>query len=181
MKRSITLAAVLMLAATAGAYAQEAAQKASSANAATMGMSSIYNVSKGYLLKAADQIPADKYGFQPTKDVRTIGQLIGHVADAQHYFCSTIEGKPSSGEQPSNEKLATKDELVSALKKSFDYCDAVLAKVPDADLVKPVTLFGRPANIAAAITVNASHNFEHYGNLVTYMRMNGMIPPSSAN
>ena len=176
MKRSTAIAALLVLAGTATAQAQE---KASSMRMTTEGMSSIYNIAKGYILKTAEQVPQDKYAFQATKEVRTIGQLLGHIADSQHMFCSVAEGKAAPPENAGSEKITDKAALIAALKASFDHCDAVMAKLTDADLAKPVTLFGQKMNVAAVVTLNAAHDMEHYGNLVTYMRMNGMVPPSS--
>ncbi|MGQ0562867.1 MAG: DinB family protein [Gemmatimonadota bacterium] len=178
MKRTIALATLLVLAGAAGAKAQQAEQKASSANAAVMGMSQIFGVVKSNIVKSAEQVPEDKYSYQPTREVRTFGQLIGHIADAHNYFCGLIAGTatPYAG---SNEKLTSKAELQAALKKSFETCDAALAKVTDADLARPIDIFGNKANLAAAVTLVTSHDWEHYGNLVTYMRLNGMVPPSS--
>ena len=92
--------------------------------------------------------------------------------------CATIAGNAKQYEVVV-EKLTTKADLTAALKASFDACDAALAAVTDADLVRPVDIFGNKANVAGAITLLASHGWEHYGNIVTYMRLNGMTPPSS--
>lgn len=179
MKRTTAVAALLLLAGAGSAQAQQAQQKASNAAAATMGMSAIYNVGKGYLLKTAEQLPEDKYGYRPNDKVRTAGQLIAHVADAMNFFCPTIAGTPKPYSDGIEKQHTSKAALTAALKQAFDGCDAVLAKITDADLAREVDLFGNKGNVAAAITLLSSHNFEHYGNLVTYMRENGMVPPSS--
>jgi uncharacterized damage-inducible protein DinB len=70
---------------------------------------------------------------------------------------------------------------VAALNASFAACDGAYAGVGDADLVKPINVFGQQRNVAAVLTMNAAHDMEHYGNIVTYMRMLGMVPPSSQN
>ena len=181
MKRTITLAAALILASAATATAQHADHnKASGAAVATNGMAALFNMAKANILAAAEQMPEDKYSFQATKDVRSFGQLIGHITDAQNFFCAQIAGAPKQYAVVA-EKLATKAELVGALKASFTACDAVIARVTDADLVKPLTIFGNQSNVAGALTFVTSHNWEHYGNIVTYMRLNSMVPPSSQN
>ncbi|MGQ0813275.1 MAG: DinB family protein [Gemmatimonadota bacterium] len=179
MKRISAVAAMLVLVSAAGAHAQQAQQKASDAAVATAGMSSVYSFAKGYILKAAEQVPEDKYAYQPTKDVRTFGQLLAHITDANNFFCALIGGTPKEYSDAVEKSVTTKAQLSAELKKSFDACDAALASVKDADLVKPVEIFGNKANLAAAITIESSHIWEHYGNIVTYMRLNGMTPPSS--
>lgn len=178
MKRTTAVAALLLILGSASAQAQQAQEKASSANAATMGMAGIYNVGKDYLLQTAAQIPEDKYAYRPTDKVRTAGQLLAHIADAQNFFCALIAGTPKEYAVVA-EKLEGKAAISGALKQSFDACDAVLAKVTDGDLAREVDIFGNKGTVSGAITLLSSHNFEHYGNLVTYMRENGMVPPSS--
>ena len=175
MKRFATAAAIILVAATT-AQAQE---KASPANASVMGMTAIYGMGKGNILKAAEQIPEDKYSFQPTKDVRTVGALFAHIADAQNFFCSQLSATPKQYSDAVEKTAKTKAELVAALKASFAACDAAYASVTDAKLTTPITVFGNPVNYAAVLTMNASHDWEHYGNIVTYMRILGMTPPSS--
>lgn len=175
MNCTTAVTACLVLAVAGSAQAQE---KASSENAATKGMTQLYTVVKGNLLKTAEQVPEEQYGYQATKEVRTTGQLLGHIADAQNYFCSLIAGNPSEYAGAA-EKLEGKTALSAALKQSFDGCDAALATITDADLTKTVKIFGNDAPLSQAITFLTAHNWEHYGNLVTYMRANGMVPPSS--
>lgn len=175
MKRTIALAACFALLGPAAANAQE---KSSNASMVTMGMSQLFNLAKANIAKSAEQMPADKYSYQPTKEVRTFGQMIGHITDANNFFCNMLAGTKQDYSVKA-ESLATKAELQQALAKSFEKCDAALAATTDADLVKPVTIFGNQANVSALVTMLASHNWEHYGNLVTYMRINGMVPPSS--
>lgn len=173
MRHAVIAAA--LLAVTASAQAQ---QKSSGANPATDGQTQLYNMVKGYILKAADQVPEDKYAYQPTKDVRTFGQLLGHIADAQATVCPSIKGEDKPYATVA-EKLKTKAEIISALKATFATCDAVYSGVTDAGLAKSAKPFGMDMNVSGALTLNTSHNWEHYGNIVTYMRMLGMVPPSS--
>lgn len=183
MNRTVAVAALVLLASTGSASAQsrKASSKnmASGQNMASGGITSVYNIAKGYLLKTAEQVPQDKYSFQPTKEVRTLGAMLGHVADANSMFCAIADGKPQPPENAGSEKLTDKAALIAALNAAFAYCDGVLAKITDSDLKKPRDLFGMKSNVAGVMTLNAAHDMEHYGNLVTYMRIIGMVPPSS--
>lgn len=182
MKYPTAIAALLVLASAGAVQAQHAqhAEKASAARPAVMGMTAIYGMAKGNVLKSAEQMPEDKYAFQATKEVRTFGQLLGHLADANNFFCAKIAGGDPQYAVVA-EKLTSKADLSAALKKSFDACDAAIAGVADADLARAMNIFGNDANVSAAITMLTAHNWEHYGNMVTYMRLNGMTPPSSQN
>ena len=174
MKRIAAACAVLLV---AGASVAQAQEKASTASASTTGITNLFHMAHGNIVKAAEQIPEDKYAFQPTKEVRSLGALFAHIADANFMFCSMVGGTPATG---SVEKTAkTKAEIVAALKASYDACGAAYGKITDADLQKPLKIFGRDSNFAGALTFNTSHNWEHYGNIVTYMRLNGLVPPSS--
>ena len=172
----IPVATAFLLLASTSAFAQE---KASTANGSVQGITAVYNIAKANILKAAEQVPEDKYGFQPTKDVRTMGALFAHIADAQNFFCSQVSASPNQYSDAVEKTAKSKAELVAALKASFAKCDAAYAALTDADLTKPLNIFGNEANYAGALTLNASHDWEHYGNIVTYMRINGMVPPSS--
>lgn len=132
----------------------------------------------GYVLKAAAMVPEDKYSYQPTPEVRTMGQLFGHIANASAMFCSTATGT-AAPEAPDAEKLATKAEIEAALNAAVTFCNNAFAGVTSDNGSEEVDLFGTMHSRVGALAFNNAHNFEHYGNIVTYMRMNGMVPPSS--
>ena len=133
----------------------------------------------GYITKAAEQVPESSYSYRPTPAVRTFGQLIGHIAGSQHMFCAAATGDKPSAEDDIEKTATTKAALVAALKASTDYCQKAYA-MADADALKrPVEMFGMKVNGMFAILENTAHDNEHYGNIVTYMRMLGMVPPSS--
>jgi uncharacterized damage-inducible protein DinB len=138
----------------------------------------LYLNAKQYILKSADKMPEDKYAFKPTAVVRTYGQVLAHVADAQYGFCGAAAGKH---EQKGIEQTAkTKAEIVAALKAAFAYCDAVYAAMTDAKAVEMIPAFGgEKITRLSMLDFNVSHTMEHYGNLVTYMRIQGIVPPSS--
>lgn len=136
-----------------------------------------YDLVKGNIVKAAAQVPEDKYSYQPTKDVRTIGQLFGHIADSSNAICATATGqKPAAG---GAEKITSKAELQKAVAAAFASCDKAMSAITAANANESVNLFGMTHTRVGAMAFNAAHLFEHYGNLVTYMRLNGMVPPSS--
>jgi len=138
----------------------------------------IYGYTNNNVLRSFDKIPDDLWSYQPTKDVRTVGQLFAHIADGQYEFCGVIaEGKPV---QKGIEKtLKTKAEIKAALMEGIAYCNGVYDKLTDADAGTMVSFFGMKVTKLGIMDFNIAHNMEHYGNLVTYMRLKGIVPPSS--
>jgi uncharacterized damage-inducible protein DinB len=168
---------VLVLSTASYAHAQN---KADPANPISSTMKGTYERVKKFLIASADLVPPADYAFKPTPEVRSFGQLIGHVADAQYMFCSAAK-KEAHPKKESIEKTATtKDALKKALADAFAYCDAVYAASTDAALTTPVDLFGGKMTKFAALDINTAHNNEHYGNIVTYLRLKKLTPPSSA-
>jgi len=138
----------------------------------------MYAIAKNDITRSADKIPENLWSFQPTPEVRTIGQLFAHVADGQYEFCGVAsEGK--AADKGIEKTAKTKAEIVAALKQAFAYCDAAYAKMTDASAVETVPFFGRQLTRIGAMDFNFAHTMEHYGNLVTYMRIKGIVPPSS--
>lgn len=135
---------------------------------------------KGYVTKAADQVPEEMYSFKPTADVRSLGQLFGHVADANFMICSAASGKKP--DMTGIEKSKTsKADLKAALDASFAFCEAAFDGLTAASGAEAVKFFlpGTSTRLSV-LTFNTAHDFEHYGNIVTYMRLKGLVPPSSA-
>ena len=138
----------------------------------------MYAIAKNDILRSADKIPDNLWSFQPTPEVRTVAQLFAHVADGQYEFCGVAsEGKPVA--KGIEKSARTKTEIVAAIKQAFDYCDGVYGKMTDASAVETVSFFGRQMTRIGAMDFNIAHTMEHYGNLVTYMRIKGIVPPSS--
>ena len=138
----------------------------------------IFNISKNDLLGSVDKIPADMWSFRPTPEVRTVGQLFAHIADGQYEFCGVAsEGKVVSR---NIEKTAdTREAIIAALKEAFAYCDAAFANMTDVNAAEQVKFLGMNITRLAALDFDTAHNMEHYGNLVTYMRLKNIVPPSS--
>jgi len=168
---------VLSVAFAASAFAQ-APKPAPSANPLVDGAKMDYRMVKTYVTKSAEQVPENLYAYKPTPEVRTFGQLFGHVAEENYAICAA-----AAGEKPPvanvEKTLSAKADLVKALTDSFAYCDKVFESLTDANASTMANFFGRPMAKLSIMTFNSSHDNEHYGNLVTYMRLNKMVPPSS--
>jgi uncharacterized damage-inducible protein DinB len=135
---------------------------------------------KGYLLKTAETVPENLYSFRATPEVRTIAQLIGHVADGSAGICASASGdKPPS--LNAEKSMTSKAQLTKALAEALAFCDKVIAGMDDKRAMEATKFFvGGTSPRGMILAFNNSHNFEHYGNLVTYMRLNKIVPPSSA-
>jgi uncharacterized damage-inducible protein DinB len=122
------------------------------------------------VVAAAEKMPEENYSFKPTPDVRSFGQLVGHLADSQYYFCALASGDTNPG--GGNEKSKTSKEAVA-------YCTKTYAAMTDAkggEMVKMMNLdFAR----MTVLSGNVAHDYEHYGNMATYMRLKGIVPPTS--
>ena len=144
---------------------------------AVAAMSPLYENIKGNIIKSAEQMPEANYSFKPVPTVRSYGQLIGHVANATYMFCSVAKGEKSPATQD-YEKTTEKAALVTALKEAFAYCDPVY-KMPDASFTAMYEMFGMNMTRLGWLILNVAHDNEHYGNIVTYLRIKGLVPPSS--
>lgn len=133
---------------------------------------------KAVLLRTAEQVPEEYYSFRPTDAVRSFGQILGHVADAQYNFCSIARGEKNP--TPNIEKTKTsKADLIAALHDAFAYCDKAYEGMTDSSGSEMVKLMGFDIPKLGALIANNQHVSEHYGNLVTYMRLKNIVPPSS--
>jgi uncharacterized damage-inducible protein DinB len=178
----IVLSATLMFFATA-AFAQSDAHKPTEKMSTPDNPLSTFNKyayarMKGILLRSAEKVPEENYNFKPTEAVRSFGQIIGHVADAQYVFCSIVLGEPNPNPKIEQTK-SSKADLITALKEAFAYCDKAYDGMTDASAIQMVKLFGNDAPKLGVLTVNNMHTMEHYGNLVTYMRLKNIVPPTS--
>ena len=133
---------------------------------------------RGIPVRSAEKMPEENYSFKPVDTVRSYGQIVGHVADAQYLFCSLALGEKNAGLDVEHTKTSKAD-LVAALNTAFAYCDKAYESMTDASAAQTIKLFGNDAPRMSALIVNNMHNMEHYGNLVTYMRIKGIVPPSS--
>jgi uncharacterized damage-inducible protein DinB len=172
---ALSLAAlpVAPLPAFAQSSAQAAAPEASIAAIRTNWQQVIDNITA-----AAEELSEADYAFRPVATVRTFGEMIGHIAGSQNLMCAAALGDRQPAEDAVEKSATTKSALVKALKESTAYCAKAYA-IPATTAGMVIEMFGAPSTRAGALVLNAVHDGEHYGNIVTYMRMKGMVPPSS--
>jgi len=137
-----------------------------------------YGQIKDWVMRSAEKVPEEHYSFKPTEAVRSYGQIIGHVADVQYMFCSTVRGEKNPGLKIEQTRK-TKADLITALKEAFAYCDQAYETMTDATGVQMVKLGPTDIPKLSVLSVNIAHGALHYGNLVTYMRLKNIVPPSS--
>lgn len=133
---------------------------------------------------SATKMPEEHYAFKPTPDVRSFGELIGHLANANYGACSRAKGEANPNQGKDWEKTTAKADLVKALSDAIAYCDTAYSAATDASLVEMIKVpaannMQREVARGNNLVSNIAHNNEHYGNLVTYMRIKGLVPPSS--
>ncbi|MFB3854480.1 MAG: DinB family protein [Vicinamibacterales bacterium] len=155
-------------------------------------LKALYDGVKRNVVESADKVPEADYAFKPTPEVRSFGELFGHIANSNFSSCARVKGEKNPNTGNDFEKTPTKAAIKKALADSFAYCDGVYAAMTDAKALAPVPATAPsappapgakpapPAPPAARLLVSVvSHTNEHYGNLVTYMRLKGMVPPST--
>ena len=177
MLKKMLFAAVASAVLPAALYAQGAAP-AAGANPATQAVKGQFGMIKGVVARTAEKVPEELYSFKATPEVRSIAQLLGHIADSQFGMCAAAAGEkpPQSGIEKS---MTTKAQLTKAVTDSNAYCDKVIAGMDDKKGMEIIQFFTGATPRLHVLTFNIAHSYEHYGNLVTYMRLKGIVPPSS--
>jgi uncharacterized damage-inducible protein DinB len=170
----ISLSLAALLGTAAPALAQTGAQPTSAVQTSRM----LWEQLSGWITQAASEIPESTYAFRATPEVRSFGQLVGHVAGAQYLICGAAMGEPPRKEDDIEKTKSSKADLVAALKASNEYCGKAYGQT-DKAAQGQTKLFGENRTRLYALMLNATHDGEHYGNMVTYMRLNGIVPPSS--
>ena len=139
-----------------------------------------------FIARATEKMPEEFYGLRPgpQPEVRTFGQLVGHLANFNYRWCSDAKSEKNPMEETDFEKLTAKADLVKALNNALTYCDGAYAMLTDANslnIVQGTTDEGTkvPVLRISRLISNLAHNNEHYGNIVTYMRIKSIVPPSS--
>ena len=150
---------------------------AQNGNPLSAGTKQLYMMAKADVMKSAAKVPEAMYSFRPTPEVRSFAELFGHIADSEYEFCGPVKGEEKKSDIEHTKK--TKAELTAALNEAFGYCDALYNTMTDAALADKIQGFGPQGTKLFALSFNTAHANEHYGNLVTYMRIKGIVPPSS--
>jgi uncharacterized damage-inducible protein DinB len=129
-------------------------------------------------------MPAAEYSFKPTPQVRSFAELLGHVAMANYFFCSMAKGETSPSKVNIERTISDKEGLTKALGDSLNYCDSVYKETTDANAGQLVKIAGPggsgQSTRALVLMFNTTHNNEHYGNVILYLRLKGIVPPSTA-
>ena len=169
----MTRYAVLMF---GGALACSNALSAQTANPLSTEAKQAYTTIKNNLVKMAEKMPEENYTFKPTPDIRSFGQLVGHVADSQLRTCSTVKGETKAGQAASK---TAKADLVAALKESIAECDAAYDSITDATAAEMIKTPRGQRTKLGALVGNTTHDNEEYGYMSVYLRLKGVVPPSS--
>ena len=173
---------VVVISLAAGSIAAQSKPPAASENPISQAIRTAWDGAKRNVNQSAEQMPEANFAFKPTDQVRTFGEILAHVAGANYVFCSAARGETSPFAEDHFEKLGkAKADIVKALSESMAYCDAAYTSLTDRSAAESITMpFGMGnASRASALINNAGHLQEHYGNLVTYFRIKGIVPPSS--
>ncbi len=169
LRRLLYLAAIALTAAPSIAVAQNPLADAFRANAADEAKN---------LVAAAEEMPADKYGYKPTPAQMSFGQIVVHLSSGNDALCGALTGVKA----PMRSKVAvtdSKDVLVARLKETFDFCHDALAKLTDAGLGTEVPVFGRKFTRARLELVIVGDWADHYSQVSNYLRINGLLPPTA--
>lgn len=138
-----------------------------------------YNGLKVNILKAADKMPAESYSFRPTPDIRTFARVVNHVTEAQLRVCGTLNGTAPDALPKVPPETADRAAIQAALQASFSECDKAYAALSDDNLLQLLTLGPVTRTRIGFAWGNVSHDNEQYATLALYMRLKGLVPPSS--
>ena len=133
-------------------------------------------------MAAAEAMPADKYSFVPTggdfKGVRTFAQQITHIAEAQYFFFAGFGVKPAI-DPKTIAKLTSKDDVVKALKDSYAFAQQAMETITAENAFEKIAEVDGEDTRASIAAFGLAHTNDHYGQMVIYLRLNGIIPPAS--
>ncbi len=132
-----------------------------------------------YIVAAAEQMPAEKYGYRPTSEQWSFAKITSHISTSGTAICGMLSDKPATT-VPKVSDTDAKDAQVAALKASFAYCDQALTNLTDAQMGDPITYFrGEHKPRARALFELTNDVEDHYSQLASYLRLNGITPPSA--
>jgi len=179
MKRVLVFMLFVSFAIVPAALAQAPAASAAPADPLSGTLKTLWDGVKRNIVESAEKMPEANYAFKPTPDVRTFGELLGHVANSNFNYCARVKGEKNPNEGNDIEKKTAKADVQKGLADSFAYCDGVYGGMTDAKAMEMMKMGQGEAPRARLLIGNISHDNEHYGNLVTYMRLKGLVPPST--
>ena len=195
MKRMV-MAITLMGCCMTGVQAQDGGAKAAIEPAKTY--DAVLTLFEGQFMDVAKAMPAEKYSFAPSaaifvptqktdylspnnQGVRTFGQMVAHVAQANYFFAGLVSGQKPDADVKAIADLKDKDQILAAAQKSFDFAHKAIATLTTQNAFEGVSFkpFGADATRASVAGFIVAHGLDHYGQLAEYLRMNGIIPPAS--
>jgi len=171
---------ILALLAFASALSAQQEFKPSASPVSDAVRRSLAGLSKN-LVESAELMPADKYGYHPTEAQMTFGKLVVHIVQTNVVICSGIGDLPAPPDLLKLAETEPKDTLVAGIRQSFTFCTDAVGKVTDAHLGDEVSMMGRrtgQSRAAAMITITNDWA-DHYSTAASYLRMNGILPPSA--
>jgi uncharacterized damage-inducible protein DinB len=171
---AVGMVSISVLASSANAQiAPNLPNPGTAANPLTATLSLFRSNMEDKIMKAAETMPESKYSYRPTKDVRSFAEILNHIGEISYYLCSNMKGEATP---PPAAARTSKAEIMAYLKSSFGYCDAAFSGFTDAHLNAPADFWGHRTNKMFILTQVGNHDALHYGNLVTYLRINGLEP-----
>lgn len=177
-RRFVVFAALMAIPVSLLAQEKPQAPAAPPANPITASEKGFYSFVSSAVVAAAAKMPEENYTFKPTAEVRSFGQLVGHVADANYMFCSQAAGEANPSKDIEKTKTSKAD-LVAALKDAVAYCSKAFDGMTDTKGSEMVKFMGFDLAKLTLFSINTAHTDEHYGNMVTYLRLKGIVPPTS--
>ncbi|MGE5244289.1 MAG: DinB family protein [Betaproteobacteria bacterium] len=175
MKKTLCLLP-LVAAAVVAATLRPAAQSTTTLHADLL---KDWTAMKDRMVKISDAMPEEKFSFKPTPAQRSYGEQILHVAGANVMMMKMLGGKAAA--PAINEKATSKADILKAIADSYDYGTAVLNEQTDQSLLEavPGPRFLGPSTRARLVWFTLGHAWDEYGNMTTYLRLNGIVPPAS--
>jgi len=180
----VLLAAILIAPAVSAAQTSDGGVGAALSPSTATSLNNMHMTIRRDLIESAEAMPAADFAFKPTPQIRSFAELVGHVVGANNYFCSMAKGEPPPSTVNFERTVTDKAALVKALGSALSYCDTVYKETTDANANQPVKLAGPggsgQSTRALVLMFNTTHNNEHYGNVILYLRLKGIVPPSTA-
>jgi len=183
MNKKLCILFILMAVVSVPLFAQQTPQAPATPppNPITLSEKGFYSFVSNAAIGAADKMPEANYSFKATPEVRSFGQLVGHVADANYMFCSLASGQENPSKASIEKTKISKADLVAALKDAVAYCNKTFDGMTDTNGSQMVKFMNFNLAKLTVFSINTAHTDEHYGNMVTYLRLKGIVPPTSEN
>jgi uncharacterized damage-inducible protein DinB len=138
-----------------------------------------WGITRDLVVNLVQVMPEDKYDYKPTPEIRSFREIVSHLILENHTFMSLVAGEPAP-DKAKIEALKSRDELTKALSESYAFGERTLAALTDAKAVEKVTMRGQSVLRWYPVLYNIQDSMDHYGNLVVYVRLNGLVPPRTA-